>query len=384
MLPFVTQALRAVEAAFNRRGFRLWLVGGCVRDWMIGVDPKDIDLCTDATPEEQIAIYVDLGLAYYPTGIDFGTISVMVGATLYEVTTLRTESEHDGRHATVAFTRDLAEDLGRRDLTINAMAMTMEGDLIDPFGGARDLEDGVVRFVGEAAQRIEDDYLRILRFVRFHGRYGRGLMDPAAAAACALYGHGLRGISGERIWVEMGKIAAHDSGPRMIREMLRLGLGAHVEMTGEVLPERFDIAHAGTRNPVSLMCALVKNWTPIAKRWRWSKDETKLAKFLENRLYGPPQLNNLKFALACENASPAHVYQWALATGASDLYVQIKAWDVPTMPISGDDCLAAGYSGKDVGAALMAARLTWALNGYKTSREDMMTMLQKVQQASGG
>lgn len=384
MLPFVTDELRAVADVYARRGFGVWLVGGCVRDWMIGIDPKDVDLCTDATPDEQIALYDDLGLAHYPTGIDHGTISVMIGGTLYEITTLRTESDHDGRHAKVAFTRDLTEDLGRRDLTINAMAMTLDGERFDPFGGARDLENGVVRFVGEASERIEEDYLRILRFIRFHGRFGKGLLDPAAAAACAMFGHGLRGISGERIWAEMKKIIAHDQGPAMVREMLRLGLMQHLDVTGEVLPERLDIAHAGTRNPVTLISALVKNWQPVAKRWRWANDETKLAKFLENRQYAMPRLNNLKYALACEKAPAEHVYQWALATGAVDLYQQIMAWDVPTMPITGDDCLAAGYSGKDVGAALMAARLTWALNGYKTSREDMMTMLQKVQQAPGG
>ncbi|USN14717.1 tRNA nucleotidyltransferase [Brevundimonas phage vB_BpoS-Papperlapapp] len=380
----VTPELAAVERAYQERGFSLWFVGGCVRDALRGEAHKDVDLCTDATPDEQQALYEALGLVCYPTGIEFGTLTVVIGAEPYEITTLRTESEHDGRHATVAFTRDLHEDLARRDLTINAMAMTFQGVLIDPYGGADDLDAGVVRFVGDASERIEEDHLRILRFFRFQGRYGRGPLDPAAAAACALFGHGLRGISGERIWVEMKKVVAHDSGPRMVREMRRLGLLEHLEVSGEVLPERMDIAHAHTRDPVVLMSALAKNWPPIAKRWRWSNPETALAKFLENRQYIPPSLKNLKYLLACEKASPAYAEAWARATGVPEVFAEVSSWTVPTLPINGDDFVAKGFKPKEIGAGLMAARLTWALSDYTATREDMLKALDGVRQAPGG
>lgn len=384
MLPPLTPELAAVERAFAGRGFRLWFVGGCVRDALQGLTPKDIDLCTDATPDEQAAIYEALGLVCHPTGIEFGTVTVLIGQEPYEITTLRTESEHDGRHATVAFTRDLHEDLARRDLTINAIAMTFQGMLVDPFGGEADLDAGVVRFVGDASERIEEDHLRILRFFRFHGRFGRGPLDPAAAAACALFGHGLRTISGERIWTEMRKIIAHDSGPLMVRQMRRLGVLDQLGVSGEVRPERLDIAHAQTRDPVALTSALIEDWPPVAERWRWSNTETRLAKFLGGRLDVPPAVRNLKYALACEKAAPDHVRQWALATGAADAYAEVRDWPVPRLPIDGDDFLAKGYPAKQIGAGLMAARLAWALGGYQASRDDMLMMIDQSREGSGG
>jgi tRNA nucleotidyltransferase/poly(A) polymerase len=117
---------------FQKSGFDIRLVGGCVRDMLMGIEPKDIDLCTDATPEEQIALYRAAGVRFAETGLQHGTITVILPEGVYEITSLRTETDHDGRHATVSYTRDWNEDLGRRDLTINAMAMTFEGQLSGP------------------------------------------------------------------------------------------------------------------------------------------------------------------------------------------------------------------------------------------------------------
>ena len=171
-ISFITDDLKALRAQFVAAGFDLRLVGGVVRDTIASIPAKDIDLCTDATPEQQIEIYHRYGYRAIPTGLQHGTITVVLDSVPYEITSLRIDVKTDGRHAEVEFTNDWHADLARRDLTINAMAMTFDGEVIDPFGGQQDLQDRVVRFVGDAEQRIQEDYLRILRCIRFMGRFG--------------------------------------------------------------------------------------------------------------------------------------------------------------------------------------------------------------------
>jgi len=175
-------ALWCLRDAFRAQGFDLKLVGGCVRDLMLGLTPKDVDLHTDATPDECVLIYQAEGVRFEETGLSHGTISVIFDHVAYEITSLRTDTETDGRHAVVSYTRDWHTDLRRRDFRFNAMSMSFEGDILDPFGGQADLEAGVVRFVGDAETRIKEDYLRILRWFRFRGRFGMQ-MDAAAEHA---------------------------------------------------------------------------------------------------------------------------------------------------------------------------------------------------------
>jgi tRNA nucleotidyltransferase/poly(A) polymerase len=165
--------LRQLRKLFQHYGFDLRIVGGAVRDIMCGQTPKDIDLCTNAYPDEAIKIYTDQEIRFEPTGIDHGTISVIMNGETYEITSLRYDTETDGRHAKVTFTRLWYEDLARRDLTINAMSMSFDGVLDDPYGGRDDLQNNVVQFVGDAGARIQEDYLRILRYFRFAGRFGK-------------------------------------------------------------------------------------------------------------------------------------------------------------------------------------------------------------------
>ena len=161
---FVKPELLRLEKMFADAGFELVFVGGCVRDALLGKEPKDVDLATSATPEEQISLYNQNGIRFIETGLQHGTVTAVLDGEPYEITTYRIDKETDGRHAKVDYTRDLVEDLSRRDLTFNAIAMRFDGTLVDPFDGMADLHNGRVRFVGNAQQRIEEDYLRILRF----------------------------------------------------------------------------------------------------------------------------------------------------------------------------------------------------------------------------
>ena len=182
---------------------RARMVGGCVRDALLGRGVADIDLATPDPPAMVMAALVAAGLKAVPTGLAHGTVTAVARHRGFEITTLRRDVATDGRHAVVAFTGDWRADAARRDFTINAMSMTAGGEVFDYFDGLGDLRAGKVRFVGVAAERIAEDYLRILRFFRFFARYGRGAADEEAMAAIAAGVSGLGRLSVERVWGEI-------------------------------------------------------------------------------------------------------------------------------------------------------------------------------------
>jgi poly(A) polymerase len=205
-----TPAIRRVVAALEEDGEEARLVGGCVRDALAGRPIKDIDLATPLRPEAVIERLERAGIRVVPTGLSHGTVTAIVGPRkdAVEITTLRVDRETDGRRAIVDFTDDWTADAARRDFTINAISLSSDGRIHDPFGGAADLAQGRVRFVGEASQRIREDFLRLLRFFRFHAYYGRGAMDPEALAAARELAPGLARLSAERVREELLRLLA--------------------------------------------------------------------------------------------------------------------------------------------------------------------------------
>ncbi|HXQ45218.1 MAG TPA: CCA tRNA nucleotidyltransferase, partial [Caulobacteraceae bacterium] len=230
-----TAVLAALEAAGGAGAARF--VGGCVRNAIRREPVADIDIATTLTPDRVSKALTDAGLKAVPTGIDHGTVTAVAGGKPFEVTTLRRDVETDGRHAVVAFTTDWAEDAARRDFRLNAVYADADGRLYDPTGeGVADARAGRVVFVGDAATRIREDALRILRFFRFFALYGREAPDPSGLAACAALKALVRGLSGERIAQELAKLlAAEDPRPAM-RLMAQAGVLA------EVLPEAAGLA----------------------------------------------------------------------------------------------------------------------------------------------
>lgn len=200
----ILKLFRAVEA----QGGVLRFVGGCVRDALKGVKGFDIDLATDLSPDELVEACSDYGLKTIPIGIKFGTIGVIIGDKVLEVTSLRKDVSTDGRHAVVEFTDNWEVDASRRDLTINAVYADEKGNVFDYYNGISDLEQGIVRFIGNASQRIKEDYLRILRFFRFYSLYGTHAIDKKALKACHDNRDGLKTLSMERIRDEFSKIMA--------------------------------------------------------------------------------------------------------------------------------------------------------------------------------
>ncbi len=215
-------ALRVIKA-LEEGGFQARLAGGCVRDRQLGIKPKDYDIATTALPEQICLIFKQKSIKVVPTGIDHGTVTVVIAGTGIEVTTLRRDVSTDGRRATVAFANDFEEDAERRDFTFNAMYEDKDGHVYDFFGGLDDLKQGRLRFVGDAQQRIQEDYLRILRMFRFWARFGFA-PEPATLQACQREASGLKIVSQERITHELMATLEGDAALPAVRSLQETGI----------------------------------------------------------------------------------------------------------------------------------------------------------------
>ena len=222
------KTVQGVADTLRRAGFEAWIVGGCVRDSLLGRTPQDWDMCSDALPEETLGLFGKKNTV--KAGQKHGTIGVITGLGLVEITTFRTEGAYqDNRHPDeVRFVRDIRSDLSRRDFTVNAMAYCREKGLLDLFGGQADLKAGIIRCVGEPEARFREDALRILRALRFAARYGFSIEEKTSAAADECRGE-LLTISGERIWAELKGIFSVSGAGAIVR--------SHFRIIGTVLPE---------------------------------------------------------------------------------------------------------------------------------------------------
>jgi tRNA nucleotidyltransferase (CCA-adding enzyme) len=376
---------------FQARGYDIRIVGGAVRDLLIGLVPNDVDFCTDASQLEQHALYKELAASfpefvYLPTGIDHGTYTVIPtrGGEGYEITSLRTESQHDGRHAVVAYTKDWIEDLSRRDLTINAMALTFDGELIDPFSGLFDLHTNTVRFVGNPEERMNEDYLRILRFFRFLGRFGSEDQAERTMPGSELYRavNGLEQISAERIWAEMKKIIAHPSAPWVMRAMEYHSVLDIIHMPGP--SEHFYKLHAsGCTDPVLLVvaCMYIRDKEAVermAKRLKWSGDEKKVALAVIKYGSEAPATDELKMMMAVAGSEKALTVKVSEFWYDSAQVAELSAWGIPVFPVTGDDLKQMGMKpGKEMGTTLMQLKYTWFQQGATASKEFLLSLIKK-------
>ncbi len=363
---FLEQAgLRAVLAALPRAR----MVGGCVRDARLGRAVADVDLATPDAPEAVMAALRAAGLKAVPTGLAHGTVTAVAMHRGFEVTTLRHDLATDGRHAVVAFTEDWRADAARRDFTINAMSMTADGAVFDYFGGLDDLAAGRVRFVGDAATRIAEDYLRVLRFFRFHARYGRGAPDPAALAAIREGVPGLARLSAERVWSELKRILAGPNPADTVALMRDCGVLA------AVLPEAGDpalladvVASGAPADPALRLAALIEgDGAAAAARLKLSGAEATQLVALRAAAAPPDAADDdaLQRALA-DVPKPVLVGACWLALRSDALRARLGAMPVPVFPLAGRDLAAAGVpAGPAMGALLRELRGWWLDGGCR-------------------
>ncbi len=345
------------------------LVGGVVRDLEAGQRPKDIDLATPFAPDAVIQRLERIGAKVVPTGIAHGTVTAILQGEIVEITTLRRDVATDGRRATVAYTDDWQEDAARRDFTINALyADPATGEIYDWFGGIADLETGIVRFIGEPLQRIGEDHLRILRFFRFHARFGKGAPDTASLAACSLRANDLMALSRERIADELLKMLALPDPAPIVALMLEQGIFApvlpEIDSAGPLVRLVAREAHAGIAgDPVRRLCALLPADPPaaqdVAARLKLSTAQRKrmiAAAGRSKQDKDNPQ--SLAYYLGTEQAVDR------LLLGDGDARA-IQDWPVPVLPISGGAIVARGVkAGPDVARLLKAVEDQWVVADF--------------------
>ncbi|QBX33671.1 CCA tRNA nucleotidyltransferase [Paracoccus liaowanqingii] len=354
-------ALQRVLDALQAQGDGAWLVGGVVRNALLGEPVDDIDIATDATPDRVQALAHAAGLRAVPTGIDHGTVTLVADGRGFEVTTFRRDVETDGRHATVAFSTDLAEDAARRDFTMNALYADASGQVIDPVGGLPDLAARHLRFVGDPNARIAEDYLRLLRFFRFFARYGRQA-DPAAVAACAAHRDGLARIARERIGAETKKLlAAPDPGPA-VALMAQTGVldlvlpGADPAALDALLAA--EPAPGGWLRRLAALCP-----TGPAPDLRLSRAEARALSALHQASAKGWSLDEAAFRLSPEAAADHAVLRAAQGHSLPpDLSARIAAATEIPMPIAAADL--APLEGPALGRALKAAEAAWIASGF--------------------
>lgn len=368
MTPFNDNA-KILGQAFKDAGHEIRLVGGAVRDFLQGQMPDDLDFCTDATPVEMMAIAVNNDMRLEPTGLQHGTVTFIINHEPFEVTTLRIDTDTDGRHADVEFTRDFRKDAERRDLTINAMSMDFDGVVYDYFNGQEDLKNGVIRFVGSAEDRIQEDYLRILRYFRFAARIENSWMNMPEDTLAAIRKHknGLDQISRERIWQEMAKLFTSVYGVRIASLMEHEGVA---EVIG--LPK---MTHAFSWNKRDAATIVASYWVgypeqcrDFCKEWKMSNEETEKSTFIA-------QFKNILSTEVVEELLVAgYPRDWvANACHVSFIRKHAETWDIPTFPVKGQDLLDIGMSpGKEVGDNLKRMKEKWVESRFNLTKETLM------------
>lgn len=409
---FRDKALQRVLSLLNADGGEGRVVGGAVRNSLLGLPVADIDIATTLLPEAVVERAVAAGIKAVPTGIAHGTVTLVIDGKPFEITTLRRDVETDGRRARVAFSEDWQADAERRDLTINGLYASADGEVVDLVGGLADLERRNIRFIGDAATRIAEDHLRILRFFRFFAHYGNGRPDADGLRACAAARSKIATLSAERVWSEMKKLLSASDPGRALLWMRQVGI------LTEVLPETekwgIDAVPAlvsteqtlgWTADPLLRLAAIVPSdaarLAKLAERLRLSKAE---AAYLQAWAKAPAVKDDiseaafdrllyrhdpagvaarLKLALAvARGKAEGDFEEMARAARLGKLLERTGKWKKPAFPLSGADALAAGVdAGPRVGELLGTIEQEWIEGNFAADRASLLARLQDLANA---
>ncbi|MEZ5712782.1 MAG: CCA tRNA nucleotidyltransferase [Sphingobium sp.] len=358
------------------------IVGGAVRDWLLGIDVNDIDLATPLLPDEVMQRLSAKGIKVVPTGIAHGTVTAVIHHHPVEITTLRRDVSTDGRRAIISYTDDWREDAARRDFTMNALyADPISGEIHDYFGGMDDLKGGNVRFIGSAAQRIAEDHLRILRYFRFLARFGALPPDEEAYRACTDNANSLMALSRERIADELLKLLALADPLAVLRLMIKGGIFVPIvpEIGGvgldrvSVLIERERAADLSSWSPLLRLAALLPQ-EPITVEKVAAR--LKLSNKARQRMadaVSPPPAHRNAFELAYRIGNEAAIDQILLNPGM-DLagIAAIQDWQKPRFPLSGRDILSHGVkAGPEVARILAKITDMWIERDFPSREETL-------------
>jgi poly(A) polymerase len=379
-------ALARALSLLNSGGEEARVVGGAARNALMGLPLSDIDIATTAPPDEVVRRATADGLRAVPTGIEHGTVTLVVDGTPFEVTTLRQDVETFGRKARVAFGRDWKTDAERRDFTMNALSISADGVVHDYVGGRADLEAGRVRFIGDPARRIAEDYLRILRFFRFQASYAQGPPDAEGLHACIVAREGLRGLSRERIRAELMKLLVAPLAVPTLQVMAEAGFAERLLGGVALLASFADIVEVEQAarvapNAVRRLGALGVLIEEDAERLReklrlFNSEYERLASIADRWWRVSPGLGEagarvLLYRLGPDRYVDRVLVAWTRAPqGAADpawqaLVTLPARWTAPRFPLKSADLIARGVpKGRALGTALRDAEHAWIAAGF--------------------
>ncbi len=392
-------AAQRIFAALGAGGHEVRIVGGAVRNALMGVPVHEIDFATTARPDEAVALAAAAGLKTVPTGIDHGTLTIVVDGRGYEMTTLREDIATDGRHATVRFGTDWTADAMRRDFTVNALSVDADGTVHDPVGGYPDILARHIRFIGDADRRIAEDRLRILRFLRLSAEYGEGALDPVGLTAAIRARNDLRALSAERIGNEVRRLIVAPRAAEMVAVMQETGiLGVVLAGVGYVAQfARFVAFEAavGAEPQVPprlavLTARIAEDVERVTGRLRLTNAERDrmLAALAAGRAFSPLPGARAARALLYRLGQPAwrdglglafaeHVAAAAEAAWKA-LYELPDSWAVPRFPLSGRDIVGRTMpSGPAVGAVLRSVEAWWIAQDFAADEAALRARLQQ-------
>jgi poly(A) polymerase len=371
---------QTIFAALDGAQGRTRAVGGVVRDTLLGRQRPnpDIDLATELLPEAVMARARANGIACYPTGLEHGTVTLRLGETLAEVTTLRRDIETNGRHAVVAFGTDWTVDASRRDFTLNALYCGPDGALFDPLGGIEDALAGRVRFIGDAGQRIEEDGLRVYRFFRFSASHGGQQFDPDGLMACADAVNRLSHLSRERVGHEIMRMLALPQVALSLLMMAEVGLLGFDDRAAKALVAYEAL---GGQSGTARLALLAGDQLAAAQRdWRLSKDMISAAGAIEQAAvllgqdrvgeaayrHGESAVEGLAVAAARDGWGQARLAETARA---------LAAIVVPAFPVNGNDLAGLGMTpGPDMGQTLARLERAWIDSGFVLGKPDLLAL----------
>ncbi len=370
-------ATQDVCAALTDAGAQALFVGGCVRNALLGAPVADIDIATDARPEQVIAYSEKAGIKAIPTGIDHGTVTLVCKGVPHEVTTFRRDIETDGRRATVAFSDRVEEDAARRDFTMNALYASPDGAILDPLGGLSDLQARHVRFIGNAEDRIREDYLRSLRYFRFHAWYGDADagFDPDALAAIAANLDGLSKLSRERVGAELLKLlSAPDPAPSV----------AAMRSTGvltQLLPGADDRSlallvalegNAGAApDPIRRLAAIAD--PEQASTLRLSRAQIQRLTRMRDEASGPAGVAELGYRYGSDGGLHETLLRCAFLEQpwSHDLTEALEKGAAASFPIKAND-LIPEYTGPALGKKLAELEARWIASDFRLNRQELL------------
>lgn len=370
-------ATQTVCAAISAKGALALFVGGCVRNALIGAPVSDIDISTDARPETVIGLAQAAGIKAVPTGIEHGTVTLVQGGVAFEITTFRRDVATDGRRAVVAFADDVAEDAARRDFTMNAIYARPDGTLLDPLGGMPDLQARRVRFIGTASHRIREDYLRSLRYFRFHAWYGDqdAGFDPEALSAIADNLDGLDKLSRERVGAELLKLLGAPDPATSVAAMRTTGV------LGALLPGADDRALAPlvhleglTKAPANGLRRLAAiAGEDLVETLRLSRVQLRRLITTREAAFGTMGAAELGYRLKSDLALDALLLRSAAMEMSWDptVLAQIETGAAATFPVTARD-LMPDFKGPELGAELARIEAVWIASGFALDRNALL------------